>query len=114
MRIKNRSNGSLLAENAVLCASPLSKFMGLMFSMDKSRVLVFEFAEEINISLHMLFVFYSIDVLFLDRRKTAVDMKKNFMPFTFYSSRAKAKYAIELPAGKISKTGTKLGDRIYF
>jgi uncharacterized membrane protein (UPF0127 family) len=45
----------------------------------------------------MLFVFYSINVLFLDSNKKVIDIKKRLRPFTFYSPKKKAKYIIELP-----------------
>ena len=62
----------------------------------------------------MLFVFYSIDVLFLDKDKGVVELKEDFRPFRFYTPKNKAKYVIELPDGIIKKTGTKLGDKISF
>ena len=62
----------------------------------------------------MLFVFYPIDVLFLDKNKFVADKKENFMPFTFYKSKKKAMYAIELPNGVIKKTKTNIGDKIKF
>ena len=62
----------------------------------------------------MLFVFYPIDVLFLNDKKYVVGMKKNFAPFTFYKSKKKAMYAIELPSGTIKQTKTGIGDKIKF
>ncbi|MBS3101240.1 DUF192 domain-containing protein [Candidatus Woesearchaeota archaeon] len=64
--------------------------------------------------MHMVFVFYPIDVLFLDKNKIAVDAKENFRPFTFCKSGKKAMYAIELPNGIIKKTKTEIGDKIEF
>ena len=60
----------------------------------------------------MLFVFYPIDVLFLSKNNIVVDKKENFRPFSFYSSKEKAKYVIELPNGVIRKTKTEIGDKI--
>ena len=37
----------------------------------------------------MLFVFYPIDVLFLDKNNIVVDKKDNFKPFTLYNSKKK-------------------------
>ena len=62
----------------------------------------------------MLFVFYPIDVLFLDKNKIVVDMKKNFRPFAFCTSKEKAVYAVALPIGIIEKTKTGIGDLIKF
>ena len=85
-----------------------------MFSRERDISLIFDFEKEKIISLHMIFVFYPIDVLFLDRIKLVVDLKENFAPFTFYASKKKAMYAIELPKGTIKKSGTNVGDRINF
>lgn len=44
----------------------------------------------------MFFVFYSIDVLLLNEKKEIVEIKKNFKPFTFWNSKEKGKYVVEL------------------
>ena len=100
--------------NAKLCTNTFSKFIGLMFSKKQNRVLIFNFNKYKIIYLHMLFVFYPIDVLFLDKNKIVVDKKENFKPFTFYKSKKKAMYAIELRNGVIKRTKTKIGDKIEF
>ena len=78
------------------------------------KPLIFIFEKEKIIPLHMLFVFYSIDVLFLDKNKKIVEIKENFRPFRFYTPKNKAEYVVELPNGIIKKSGTKLGDKISF
>lgn len=112
--IKNISNSKIIIENAVICRNFLSKFLGLMFSRKKNTALVFEFAKEYFISLHMFFVFYPIDVIFLDKNKIVVDLKENFKSFTLYTSKRKAMFAIEMPDGTIKKTKTGIGDIIEF
>ncbi len=77
-----------------ICRSAWNKARGLMFSRKKNLVFVFD--DEERRSLHMFFVFFPIDVLFLDKNKRVVEIKKNFMPFTFYKSKEKAQYIIEL------------------
>lgn len=114
MKIRNLSKNKALASNAALCTDILPKAIGLMFSKKSDKTLIFKFEEEKIISLHMLFVFYAIDVLFLDKNKIVVDKKEKFMPFTFYSSKKKARYAIELPSGTAKKTKTEIGDKIEF
>jgi len=63
-------------------------------------------------SLHMWFVFFPIDVLFLNKNKKIIEIKKDFRPFRFYTTKKKARYAIELPKGH--KYKLKLGDRVIF
>lgn len=97
-----------------ICDGILSKSIGLMFSSKQDKALIFEFDEEKIIPLHMLFVFYPIDVLFLDKEKTVVDKKENFMPFTFYNPKKKATYVAEIPQGSIKKLTAEVGDIIKF
>lgn len=69
---------------------PRSKFdFGLIFKREYESI--------VGSSIHMLFVFYPINVIFLDSNKKVVDIKKRLRPFTFYSPKKKAKYIIELP-----------------
>mgnify|MGYP001571234577 CR=1 FL=1 len=112
--IKNISKSKVISKNSIFIDDILSKFIGLMFSKKIRVPLIFRFNEEKMISLHMLFVFYPIDVLFLDKNKIVVDKKENFKPFTFYKSKKKAMYAVELPNGTIKKTKSEIGDKIEF
>jgi len=83
-----------------------------MFS--KPRSLIFIFKKEKIIPLHMFFVFYPIDVLFLDQKRVVIEIKENFTPFSFYTPKNKSKYIIELPKNIIKETNTQLGDKIEF
>ena len=114
MEIINKTRSKKIAENAELCDDSVSKFLGLMFSKNKNKILLFKFRKEMFISLHMFFVFYPIDVIFLDKNKVVVDLKESFRPFAFYTSKKKAVYCIELPKGSIKKSKSKIGDRISF
>ena len=114
MRIKNLTKNKIIAKNSIFLDDNFSKFIGLMLSKKQNRALIFKFNKEKIISLHMIFVFYPIDVLFLNKNKIVVDKKENFKPFTFYKSRKKSMYAIEMPGGIIKKTKTEIGDKIGF
>ncbi len=108
MQIKNQTKDLVVAEEYELCDSTLRRAIGLMFSPPKT--LVFEFAGPQIVYLHMLFVFFPIDIVFVDTRKKVVDIKhaKPFQPHI--SSKNMAKYIIETPdAGK-----TEIGDQLEF
>lgn len=113
MMIKNAAKNKIISKDARLCDDLLSKFVGLMFSKNP-ETLILKFDKERMISLHMLFVFFPIDVLFLNKNKTIVDKKENFKPFSFCKSRKKAMYAVELLAGTIRKSKTDIGDKVRF
>ena len=114
MQMKNKTKNKIIAADFKLCDDNYSKFIGLMFSRRQGKALIFKFSKERIIALHMFFVFYPIDVLFLDKNKIVVDKKENFRPFTLYNSKNKAMYAIELSDGTIKRTKTGIGDRIEF
>lgn len=90
-------------------AGVFGKIFGLMFS--RARNLVFAFDDEEKRGLHMLFVFYPIDALFLDKNKKVVE-KARLRPFQFYNSKKKAKYVLELKGGLGERI--KLGDKLIF
>ena len=110
--IQNKGNNEILAKEHKLCNNLFSQAKGLMFSKQKS--LVFEFANERIVSLHMWFVFFPIDVVFLDENLEVVEIKENFKPFSFYIPKNKAKYVLELGLGVVADTGTKVGDVIHY
>jgi len=113
--IKNNSKKTILARQIKYCNTIFSKALGLMFSKKiKAKALIFIFSKEKIIPLHNLFVFYPIDILFLDKNKKVVEIKENFRPFTFHTPKNKALYIIELPQGMIKKSKTLLNDKVEF
>lgn len=113
--IKNKTKNKILCKENKVLTSIFSKALGLMFSNKISdKGLVFVFKMPIRVDLHMFFVFYPIDVLFLDESKRVIESKENFRPFTVYISKKKAKYVLELPQGSIGRTKTKIGDMVEF
>ena len=113
MAIKNTTKRTVIAENSNICKNIIAKSLGLMFAL-KPKTLIFTFKKEEIVPLHMLFVFYPIDVLFLDKNKGVAEIKESLMPFSFYTPKNKAQYVIELPKGTIKKTKTALGNKIQF
>ena len=99
--LRNITKNNIIVKKVEVCNNIWRKALGLMFSRKiKDKCLIFVFKKEQYVPLHMLFVFYPIDVLFLNKKKKVVEMKKNFFPFTAYNPVNKSKYVIELPAGK--------------
>jgi uncharacterized protein len=112
IRIINKTKEITISESAKLCHSLLQKATGLMFSRQKD--LIFEEKVERIVRLHMFFVFYPIDVIFLNKDKQVVELKQHFKPFTFYNPLHKAQYIIELKAGTIEQTHTTLNHALEF
>ncbi|MEK6959151.1 MAG: DUF192 domain-containing protein [archaeon] len=106
-------NGKKLMNNVKLANDTWQRTKGLMFEEEKNfnYALVFDMPYESSIgsSIHMIFVFFPIDVLFLDSKKTVVD-KVTLTPFMpNYTPKKAAKYVIEMPKGKAAKI--KVGDK---
>ncbi len=112
--IYNRTKKIRIADSYKLCKTVLSKSLGLMFTVKFRKPLIFVFSSHMIIPLHMFFVFYPIDVLWLDSEKIVVELKKGFRPFSFFTPKRKASYVIELKEGTIASTETRVGDTIEF
>jgi len=79
------------------------------------KCLIFIFGKEQIVPLHMMFVFFPIDIVFLNRTKQIVESFENAKPFISYiTPKRKAMYVIELPAGTIRKNHLKTGDKLEF
>ena len=71
---------------------PLEKEQGIILVAKKESIL--------QTSIHMFFVFYPIDVLWLNAKKQVVDKKERLLPFTpLARPKSPAKYVVELASG---------------
>jgi len=110
LKVENK----LIMKNVRFANNTLSRTKGLMFEEKKkfNYALIFDFPIEskIGTSLHMIFVFFPIDVLFLDKNKKVVD-KVTLQPFIpNYTPKKAAKYVIEMPQGRAK--GIRLGQKV--
>ena len=112
--IKNKTRDTTIIEDKKLITSILSKAIGLMFSKKQKKALIFIFDREKIVPLHNCFVFYPIDILFLDKNKKVVEKKESFRPFSFYTPKNRSKYVIELPEKTIKNSKTEINDLIEF
>ena len=112
--IINKSKNKVLAHNKKVLRTVLAKAKGLMFTRKlEDTGYIFVFSKDQIMDLHMFFVFFPIDVVFLNKSKKVIELKQNFLPFSIYISKKKARYFIELPKGSIQRTKTQLGDTIF-
>ncbi|MBL7051689.1 MAG: DUF192 domain-containing protein [Nanoarchaeota archaeon] len=100
-------NNILLGKRVKYCDNFFTRFRGLMFSRKKDGVILEGLSESVvGSSIHMFFVFYPLDIFWLNKNYRVVDIKRKVMPFTlFHKPKNKAKYILELPVGK--------GDRVH-
>lgn len=90
------------------CKTLFSQFRGLIFKRLNNDGLLFIFNKERKVDLHMLFVFYTIDILFIDSKLNVIKILKRIKPFTFYISGIKCRYILELKNCKHLKVGDKV------
>ena len=62
-------------------------------------------------SVHMFFMAFAIDVVWLDRDLQVLDVKADLKPWRTASRRG-AKAALELPAGESARVGLRAGDQL--
>ncbi len=114
----NATTGENLASDVVCCDTFWKRGRGLMFrgrrSLAGGQVYLFVEGREsvARAAIHMLFVFFPIAVVWLDRERRVVD-KALARPFRPYYAPAKpAQYYIEGHPSLLEKV--RVGDRIEF
>lgn len=113
--LSNESRKIKIIDNVKFADSFWRRFKGLMFERKENfnYALIFELGNKTRIegSIHMLFVFFPIDVVYLDEEKGVIEIAKNIKPWTLnYTPKKPAKFFIELPAGKAERIS--LEDRL--
>ncbi len=111
------NRGVILADKVRFNEDVLSKIRGLMFSrpLRRGEALVLVANEEgiFETTLHMFFVFFTIDIVWLDKEYRVVDKKKDVRSFTpLIIPKKPAKYVIEFP--KDTAKYVSIGDVLEF
>lgn len=110
--LHNQTKQTPLAENPKVCATPWSKAKGFMFTKKYQQPLLFIFSKEQYVPLHMYFVRFSLDILYLNSKQQIVEIKENLKPWQFYHPRKKAMYVLELKQGTVKEKKIDVGDEI--
>ena len=110
MKIVNRTRQCTLADKVAVADSFSSRMTGLLNrdTLDVGEALIITHCQ----SIHMFFMRFAIDVIFVDRADRVVGLVKNIKPFRLSGIYFKANNVIELPAGAIDQSKTALGDQL--
>ncbi len=110
MRVYNDTKKCILAKRATLAVRTIERMKGLLGrdDLEDDGGLVIEPCN----SIHTFFMRFPIDVLFLDREGRIVRTYENLPPWRMTRIHTSAQCVVELPAGRLSDTGTTAGDRI--
>lgn len=63
-------------------------------------------------SVHTFFMRFPIDVVYVTAGGEVVGLAERLSPFRIGPIVRRARFVLELPAGTVARTGTRLGDRI--
>jgi len=63
-------------------------------------------------SIHMFFMRFPIDVLYVDRSLRVVGLHHSLKPWRVGQMNMRSHFVIELPAGTLQATGTQVGDQL--
>ena len=110
-------NNVIIADQVRYYDDFFAKSKGLRFSKKikpgEAVVLAANEESQIETMIDMLFVFFSIDVIWLNQNKEVVDVRRTVRPFTpIIFPRKAAMYVVELPNGMAKNI--KIGEKINF
>ncbi len=110
-RILNESTGATLAANAEVARSVFARTRGLMFRrrLDDGEALIIDPCS----SIHMMWMFMSIDAVFYDRQGVVTKVARGVKPWVGFSMGGKgARSVIEMRPGDAA--GVEPGHQLAF
>jgi uncharacterized membrane protein (UPF0127 family) len=118
MLYKNtRDKKNIIVHNLKVCDNIFNQGTGLMFRTRNAvndKAWIFTFSKPRIIAITMMFVFFPIDLIFLDDKKKVIEVKEKIAPWAFYTPKNKATYCIELKAGIVQSKKIRLNDKMIF
>jgi uncharacterized membrane protein (UPF0127 family) len=110
LRVENVTRGTVLVERGRVARSFWSRLKGLIGvrHLPEGDGLL---SEPCN-SVHCLFMSIPIDVLYVNPDHRVVALDPEMRPWAIGRIHRRARYVIELPAGTIARSGTRVGDQL--
>jgi uncharacterized protein len=120
VEILNETKGCKISQSAELRDTFFGRFRGLMLSRRKDIILAGKKDSTLDSTIHMMYMLYPIDVIWVNAAMEVVDVKMAVPPFNplrlktwnMHGPKAPAKYVIEIAVGDVKDTG--IGDKILF
>ncbi|MCX9084285.1 MAG: DUF192 domain-containing protein [Candidatus Methanoperedens sp.] len=108
-------NGIDIARNIEFSRTILKQTLGLMFrkGIPIDHSMIFVLKKPSQVSIHMLFVFFPIDVIFLNEKKEITGLSR-LRPWVGYKAMESIKYIIEMKAGTIEMFHLCKGGQMEF
>ena len=110
LRVLNKTKNRIIADKASLAGSFFSRARGLLGqkSINSTQALIITRCN----SIHMFFMQFPIDAIFVNQEGIVVGLVENIKPNRMSKIFWKASYVVELKAGAIRETGTQINDEI--
>jgi uncharacterized membrane protein (UPF0127 family) len=108
MKIINQTKNSVLAQDVEIADTLAKRMKGLLGRRDfkTGQALVIKPCN----SIHMFFMKFPIDALFVGKNNRVVGAISDIKPFQISPIYFNARFVIELPAGTIQSSATQQGD----
>lgn len=112
MRIYNLTQKKEISSEAELAKNFFARARGLLGRkvLEQEQALILPHCQ----AIHMFFMQFPIDVVFVDGDRRVIGLVKNIPPFALSPVFFRARCAVELPAGTIEKKQIALGDVFVF
>ena len=106
-----RDDGSLVCERCLLAETPLTRARGLLGrpGLEQGEGILLRPAS----SIHMWFMRFAIDAVFLDRESRVLRIAEHLKPWRLAACRG-ADAVVELAAGECERVGLAPGDVVVF
>ena len=110
----DRTTGRVLANRVKLADTFWRRFRGLMFRREfhRGQALLFNLKKPGRYGVHMFFVRFPIDLLYLNSNFSVIEVRSALCPWRIHRPKVKASYIVELPAGTISRARIKLEHKL--
>ncbi|MBT3941057.1 hypothetical protein HOD83_01410 [Candidatus Woesearchaeota archaeon] len=114
--ITNETKSKVLAKDVIICDNVWLSMRGLMFrkELQKGQALLIDLHKDRSAGIHMFFVNFPIDVIWLNSEKLVVESIEDVKPFTLKDPKKFARYILELPKGTLKQKPVSFGDRFTF
>lgn len=108
--ILNTTKNTVIAQKGTVADTFLPRMTGLLNkkSLRVDEALIITKCQ----SIHMFFMRFSIDVIFVDKNNCVVGLVERIKPFRLSPIFPRSNYAIEVSEGTIVQTKTSIGDKI--
>jgi len=110
VKILNTTRQTVLVPQAEKADTPWSRLKGLLGRhaiLPEEGLIITDCR-----SIHMMFMRFPIDVVFVDRYHMVIGVVKNIKPFRLSPYFLRASYVVEMYPGRIEKSLTQIGDQL--